>query len=34
MVVDREPILTNKGIVTYKTVLLEMVMLCRHKETI
>ena len=34
MVVDREPISTNKGIVTYKTVLLEMVMLRRHKETI
>ena len=34
IVVDREPILTNKGIVTYKTVLLEMVILYRHKETI
>jgi hypothetical protein len=34
MVVDREPILTNKGIVTYKTVPLEMVMLRGHKETI
>jgi hypothetical protein len=34
MVVDREPILTNEGIVTYETVLLEMVMLCRYKETI
>jgi hypothetical protein len=34
MVVDREPILTNKGIVTYKTVLLEMVMLRKYKETI
>jgi hypothetical protein len=34
MVIDREPILTNKGIVTYKMVLLEMVILCRYKETI
>jgi hypothetical protein len=34
MVINREPILTNKGIVTYKTALLEMVMLRRHKETI
>ena len=34
MVVDGEPISTNKGMVTHETVLLEMVMLRRHKETI
>jgi hypothetical protein len=34
MVVDREPISTNEGMVTYETVLLEMVILYRHKETI
>jgi hypothetical protein len=34
IVVDREPISTNEGIVTHKTVPLEMVMLRRHKETI
>jgi hypothetical protein len=34
MVVDREPILTNEGIVTHKTVPLEMIILQGHKETI
>ena len=34
MVVDREPISTNKGMVTHETVPLEMVMLRGHKETI
>jgi len=34
IVVDREPILTNDGMVTYETVLLEMIMLQGHKETI
>jgi hypothetical protein len=34
IVVDREPISTNKGMVTHKTVLLEMFMLYGHKETI
>jgi hypothetical protein len=34
MVVDGEPISTNKGMVTHETVPLEMVMLQGHKETI
>jgi hypothetical protein len=34
MVIDREPILTNDGMVTHEMVPLEMIMLQGHKETI